>query len=87
MYLTCSVPYLKRLNKLDSDILYPGQVLKVNRQVDSTLNKDIEEDTSLTEEAKPTRINYSAIRNTSREISNLKALQDYLMSKCSFKFR
>jgi len=39
-----SVPYLTRINGLDSDILIPGQKLKVLKRTDFTINKDIDEE-------------------------------------------
>ena len=72
---------MKRINRLNSDFLYPGQVIKVPRRTDPTMNKDVDEEVKLSPKAKatsPIGPDSTILRNSEGEISNLGAIQTYL---------
>ena len=79
VYLS-SLAYLKKINGLDSDSLYPGQTLKVARRKDFTVNKDVEEDQKIMMKQSPSEPDNKLIRNNEGEISDLDAIQAYLSS-------
>lgn len=77
-----SVPYLKRINGLTSETLLPGQVIKVIRRKDFTINKDAEEENKMSPTNKKAcdheKQDSQILRNKQGEISNIEAIQDYL---------
>ena len=75
--------YLKRLNRLQTDVLYPGQVLKVAHARDLTLNRDVDE-----EGKSPVMAHKSAgesvvrlVRNEEGEIANVEAIKASMSSE------
>jgi len=59
---------LKRVNKLHSDILYPGQILKVLNRTDCTLNKELDEDVKDTGSNNSSKITLPKINDATEDI-------------------